>query len=101
MKAILPDLDPPPPPLPRGAIDLGQGYALLRAQDRYARLMQPREAGALLLYLGGVAENSNGWCPKVTRWARLRLPNGQVARSRWKESIKPLGKVRIARNVKV
>ena len=101
LKAMIPDLDPPPPPLPRGAIDLGQGYALLHAQDRYARLMRPQEAGALLLYLGGVAENPNGWCPKVTQWARLRLPNGQVARSRWKKSIKPLGKVRIARNVKV
>jgi hypothetical protein len=63
--------------------------------------MRPQEAGALLLYLDGVAENPNGWCPKVTRWARLRLLNGQVARSQWKESIKPLGKVRIARNVKV
>ena len=101
LKAMVPDLDPPPPPLPRGAIDLGQGYALLRAQDRYTRLMHPQEASALLRYLGGVPENSDSWCPKVTRWARLRLPNGQVARSRWKESIKPLGKIRIARNVKV
>ena len=98
---MVPDLDPPPPPLPRGAIDLGQGYALLRAQDRYTRLMHPQEASALLRYLGGVPENSDSWCPKVTRWARLRLPNGQVAGSRWKESIKPLGKIRIARNVKV
>jgi hypothetical protein len=36
----------------------------------------------------------------VRRWARLRLPNGQVARSMWKESLKPLTKIRIARNVK-
>lgn len=101
LKAMIPDLDPPPPALPRGAIDLGQAYALLRAQDRYARLMRPQEADALLRYLGGVTAGSGNWCPKVTRWARLQLPNGQVARSRWKESLKPLGKLRTARNVKV
>ena len=63
--------------------------------------MHPQEADALLRYLGGLAADSNNWCPKVTRWARLRLPNGQVARSRWKESLKPLQKLRTARNVKV
>jgi hypothetical protein len=100
---MIPDLGPPPPSLPRGAIDLGQGYVLLRAQDRYNRLMRPQEADALLRYLGSTVGDSSvsGWCPKVTRWARLRLPNGQVARSRWKESLKPLGKLRTARNVKV
>ena len=75
--------------------------ALLRAQDRYDRLMHPEEAGALLRYLGSMTENGTNWCPKVTRWARLKLPNGQVARSRWKESLKPLGKLRTACNVKV
>ncbi|KJA14339.1 hypothetical protein HYPSUDRAFT_150548 [Hypholoma sublateritium FD-334 SS-4] len=104
LTAMIPDLCPPPTSLPRGAIELGQGYILLRAQDRYERLMHPQEVGALLRYLGNTAAhrssvNSN-WCPKVTRWARLRLPNGQVARSHWKESLKPLGKLRTARNVK-
>ena len=37
----------------------------------------------------------------VIRWARLRLPNGQVARSAWREKLKPLEKLRTARNVKV
>lgn len=107
LTAMIPDLGPPPLSLPRGAIDLGQGYILLRAQDRYERLMHPQEAGALLRYLSNtIAEGSSvnincDWCPKVTRWARLRLPNGQVARSCWKESLKPLGKLRTARNVKV
>ncbi|KAJ6493798.1 hypothetical protein DFH09DRAFT_826544, partial [Mycena vulgaris] len=35
------------------------------------------------------------------RWARLRLPNGQIARSAWKEHRRPLHKVRMARNVKI
>ncbi len=107
LMAMMPDLGPPPPSLPRGAVDLGQGYVLLRAQDRYDRLMRPQEAGAFLHYLRKTAAEGSSealdcnWCPKVTRWARLRLPNGQVARSRWKESLKPLGKLRTARNVKV
>jgi hypothetical protein len=107
LTAMIPDLSPPPPSLPRGAVDLGQGYVLLRARDRYDRLMRPQEASALLHYLRratgeGSSESINcDWCPKVTRWARLRLLNGQVARSHWKESLKPLGKLRTARNVKV
>ena len=105
LTAMIPDLRPPTcPSLPRGAIDLGQGYILLRARDRYERLMRPQEAGALLRYLGSRPDSAStnaDWCPKVTRWARLRLPNGQVARSLWKEALKPLGKLRTARNVKV
>ncbi|KJA18806.1 hypothetical protein HYPSUDRAFT_144447 [Hypholoma sublateritium FD-334 SS-4] len=106
LTAMIPDLGPPAPSLPRGAVDLGQGYILLRARDRYDRSMRPPEASALLHYLArraGAERYSVGnssWCPKITRWARLQLPNGQVARSRWKESLKPLGKIRTARNVK-
>ncbi|KAJ6524622.1 hypothetical protein DFH09DRAFT_937130 [Mycena vulgaris] len=36
----------------------------------------------------------------LKRWAHLRLPNGQIARSGWKEKHKPLKNVRMARNVK-
>ena len=31
--------------------------------------------------------------PSVSRWARLRLPTGQVARSFWQEQEKPLNKL--------
>lgn len=41
------------------------------------------------------------WSPKITHWARLRLPCGQTARSRWKEGPKPINKIRVSRNVKV
>ena len=93
--------------LPRGAVDLGQGYALLRAQDRL-RPMLKGEAGALLTYLkinniSAITSgcNESDWCPNVARWARLQLPNGQIARSKWKEGLKPFDKVRISRNIKV
>jgi hypothetical protein len=39
--------------------------------------------------------------PKIARWARLRLPTGQVARSAWKEKEKAAEKIRRARCVKV
>ncbi|KJA13176.1 hypothetical protein HYPSUDRAFT_151868 [Hypholoma sublateritium FD-334 SS-4] len=100
--AMIPDLEQTPPALPRGALDLGKGFALLRAQDRYSRAMRPCEARALAVYIQNLngSELAPGY-PKVTRWARLRLPNGQIARSQWKEAQKPLNKVRMARNVKV
>ncbi|KAJ7156577.1 hypothetical protein C8R43DRAFT_883855, partial [Mycena crocata] len=33
------------------------------------------------------------------RWAQLRLPNGQIARSAWKVKVKALQNVRMARNI--
>ena len=85
LKVMVPDLDPPSPPLPWGVINLRQGYALLRAQERYTCLIHPKEASSLLCYIGGVPENSDSWCPKVTWWACLWLPNGQVAGLHWKD----------------
>lgn len=106
LTAIIPDLTPLESSLPRGAIELGNGYILLRAQDEY-RAMQISEAQALSHYLAeyhgicGPNMDKGAWCPKIARWARLRLPNGQIARSRWKEGLKPPSKVRAARHVKV
>ena len=47
-----------------------------------------------------VAEQPKDWLrrPDVARWARLRLPNRQIARSWWKEQA---GLPRTSRNVKV
>ncbi|KJA14969.1 hypothetical protein HYPSUDRAFT_149723, partial [Hypholoma sublateritium FD-334 SS-4] len=98
--------------LPRGAIDLGSGYALLRAQDQL-RAMRKCEARVLIAYLmeqpdidlsvitSQDSASELEWCPNIARWARLRLPNGQIARSKWKESSRSLDKLRISRNVKI
>lgn len=100
---LIPDLEVSPPVIPRGARDIGDGYVLLRARDNVCRHISASEEVAFAAYLKdshGIDVNAN-WSPTLTRWARLRLPNGQVARSAWKEKLKPLHKVRMARNIKV
>ena len=102
LKAMVPDLEGSANTLPRGAKDLGGGYVLLRAMEKGLYRLRDCEADALKLYLMDIEHDvPSDWCPSVTRWARLRLPNGQIARSSWKEKLKPLEKLRIARNVKV
>lgn len=101
IKAMVPDIEPPEEnKLPRNARDLGDGYILLTATDKAARKITLGEANALRAYLvaAGQAPGDN-WNPLLIRWGRVRLPNGQIARSSWKESEK--SKVRTSRNVMV
>ena len=57
------------------------------------------EVKAIRNYLHSVS--STRQINSIIRWARIRLPNGQIAWSQWKESLKPLDKVQMSRNVKV
>jgi hypothetical protein len=101
--AMIPDLENLKPTVPRGGKDLGGGYILLRAKDNALASMRDCEKIAFAKHLHenhGVSVEID-WSPSIYRWARLRLPNGQVARSAWKEKLKPLEKVRMARNIKV
>ncbi|KAG1724251.1 hypothetical protein EDB19DRAFT_1644676 [Suillus lakei] len=91
---MIPDLEPPDGLLPNHSVNLGGGYVLLRARDRYS--YHPSEAELRL-----ISRFLDAPVPKFKRWARLRLPNGQVARCAWKETLKPAEKVRMARNIKV
>lgn len=100
LKALIPELDPEETPLPRGSMALGEDFVLLRARDEFRHRIEGEAALAIRTYL----ECHNGPMPgtvSLARWARLRLPNGQIARSAWKELRKPLNKVRMARNAKV
>ncbi|KIK36513.1 hypothetical protein CY34DRAFT_26311 [Suillus luteus UH-Slu-Lm8-n1] len=83
LKAMVPELDESKPSLPQTAVDLGNGYALLRKRGA---------ARAIQEYLGVDV--------KIRRWARLRLPNGQTARTLWRETQKPAKQVCVSRNVK-
>lgn len=100
LKAMIPDLEPEENRLPHGARDMGDGYILLRARDEFRQKIGGEAGRAIREYL----EQLHGPMPgdlSVVRWASLRVPNGQIARSGWKEKQKPLDQVRMARNTKV
>ncbi|KAJ6589494.1 hypothetical protein B0H19DRAFT_979711, partial [Mycena capillaripes] len=101
LKAVIPDLEPETDKLPRGSVDLGDGYVLLRAQDSCSRRVRTCEEEAIMDYLRDEFgdEIAEEWRPSVVRWARARLPNGQVVRSWWKEEFKT--QLRSARHVKI
>uniref|UniRef100_D8PU20 Uncharacterized protein n=2 Tax=Schizophyllum commune (strain H4-8 / FGSC 9210) TaxID=578458 RepID=D8PU20_SCHCM len=102
LKAMLPDLEPSSDPLPKSACDVGRGYALLAATDNCERPVTAAEAMALKNYLESKGESvPTSWHPRVVRWARAALPNGQIARSRWKEEEKSEDDLRRARCVKL
>jgi hypothetical protein len=102
LKAMIPTLEPNSNRPPRGSIDLDNGYLLLRAKQRTAAVVTDAEANAINTYLHNLRFPARDPASlKVTRWARLRLPNGQHARSLWKEQLKPPHKIRTSRNVKV
>lgn len=117
LQVMVPELDTSSDnALPRGAIDIEDGYILLRARERYSHPVTTAELQAIRTYRethplqdNHIPTNPNFNRSTVSRlddsyirrWARLRLPNGQTARSAWKETLKPLDKVRMSRNVKV
>ena len=100
IKAKIPNLEPEPT-LPRGSFPFGDGYALLHATDSTRRPVTDREAAAIRA--SGIPDASIPpiGAVKVTRWARLLLPNGQVAQCAWKEKSGGEKFVRCARNIKV
>ena len=103
LKAIIPDLEPVGNLLPHGSEDVGGGFILLRALDRTTRkVSNPFESIAIHKYLERDGEIlTDRWEAYTRRWAHVRLPNGQVAQSLWKEIKKSLDKLRTSRNLKV
>jgi hypothetical protein len=102
LQAMYPELKATKDYLPKGARDIGHGYTLLRAMEKNAHSVCICKVKALRAFLQEKGQSiPDHWCPSIHRWARLQLPNGQVAHSTWKENAKPLEKVRMARNIKV
>ncbi len=103
LKAMIPSFADPTN-LPNTSVDLGGGYVLLRAREPYHSAVTPSEAQAILRFLTsrGAAVENPAWTPTVRRWARLLLPNKQIARTLWKElELERKGQPRRARRVKV
>jgi hypothetical protein len=101
LTAIIPDLDKnnsPKGALPRGSEDLKNGYIMLRARDKYQQRLRGCEADALRRFSSRFSGTDS---MSVRRWARLRIPNGQICYSAWKELAKDLKNRRTARNIKV
>ncbi|KAM6494801.1 hypothetical protein JOM56_009424 [Amanita muscaria] len=95
LTAILPQLDIGGH-LPRGALSLGDGYYLLRACERNER--EPTiEAEANIIRKFFKTRNDTSL--SIRKWARLLLPNQQVARPLWRDGRGEGG--RTSRNVKV
>jgi hypothetical protein len=94
--AVMPELDEWKVLLPTTAIDLGDGFALLRKCDKYLISPEPEILTAIQDYLPA-GQNM----PRIFRWAWLGLPNGQTALSLWRECLKSPNDLRISRNVKV
>lgn len=91
-----------PSHLPRGSEIIGSGYTLLRARDRRPVSIAAEDKEMQALSVWYQKHGSGELAPEnVSRWARLLLPTGQIARCAWKEKAKPLEKVRMACNVKV
>ena len=90
LKAMYPDKLDRAPKLPEGAkpLDCHPGYILLRPGEHGLHSTTLAEGAALHAYYRkvGVAVNPSHR-PLICRWARLRLPNLQIARTLWKESI--------------
>ncbi|TFK59269.1 hypothetical protein BDN72DRAFT_749271, partial [Pluteus cervinus] len=97
--AIDPTLAPPPPSLPRNSIPLTGDYILLTPREDTHHHLTSSEIAALREFY-----TDHGSPPPSTffinRWARLQLPNGQIARSLWKEKATVRANVRNSRNVK-
>ena len=92
----MPELDDSNAALPYGSVDVGDGYVLLQKRAKHPIIPRGDEATAVLDFLDpGYA------LPRITKWAWLRLPNGQIARSAWREKLHLPEQIRVSRNVKV
>jgi hypothetical protein len=94
--SMMPELDTSPKGLPNGAKDLGDGYALLRKHARYPTLPDNNIAHQIAALLPPGQP-----MPHIQKWSCLLLPNGQIARSLWREALEAPDQLRISRNVKV
>ncbi|KAK7461421.1 hypothetical protein VKT23_008599 [Stygiomarasmius scandens] len=105
--AMVPSLDPnhgQENRIPQYAKALGDEYILLHPVAKTSYFLDEAERNVLLSYVDcyypGHIYNQNTTSPSVVKWSRLHLPNGQVARSVYKEREK-VTDIQMAQNVKI
>ena len=87
---------------PSGSISLSSGHILLGAKDKNPQTLSLHLSQLIQHALTAAGTNlTTSQIIKLVRWARLKLPNGQIARSLWKEKEKHPDRLHIARNIKV
>ncbi|KIN93118.1 hypothetical protein M404DRAFT_171788 [Pisolithus tinctorius Marx 270] len=91
--AIMPKLNDGIKGDPMGSINLGDGYILLWKRDKRPWIPTGEEACIVSEFIGRPPD-------RFKRWAQLCLPNGQIARSLWREKLKPSTQVCVSRNIK-
>ncbi|TFK79541.1 hypothetical protein K466DRAFT_505373 [Polyporus arcularius HHB13444] len=72
---------------PASAVDLGDGFVLMRARERTQHNVQLHSEHVAIhsfLRRQNIPVRAE-WIPRFQRWARLRLPTGQIGRTAWKE----------------
>ncbi|KAF8833175.1 hypothetical protein BDN67DRAFT_1017858 [Paxillus ammoniavirescens] len=82
---------------PTTAINIGDGFVLLHKRDKMP-VYPPASDGsadAISAFLGAGHPHL-----KIKRSARLLLPNGQIARSAWREKLRPEDQLRCSRMIK-
>jgi len=99
LKNMLPDLFSDDEHLPQGALHIGSNYILLGPRELYQ--IDDSVSGALEKFASSQNWRIKKGALSVHRFARLHLPNGQIAQSLWHEKKRPDEEVRVAWNVKV
>ncbi|KZT18874.1 hypothetical protein NEOLEDRAFT_1079138, partial [Neolentinus lepideus HHB14362 ss-1] len=102
LQGMVPGLVPEPKNIPKGGIDIGDSFALLPAKDRTARPVEEPAAAAVRAYLQRYDATGRfvDYNVSVHRWSKVRLPNGQLARSAWREITRMKKDARTSRNIK-
>ncbi|KAI0317099.1 hypothetical protein OF83DRAFT_1059256, partial [Amylostereum chailletii] len=102
LKSVMPDLEADEDALPRGSVDLGDKYVLLRPMDTVSHEVPYTEADFINAYwVGAGGHGAPGGITHVRKWGRVRLANRQNVRSAWKEKERPLENIRMSRIIKI
>jgi hypothetical protein len=104
LRAMVPNIKAEKPTIYDTGVDLGDGYASAQPRDGLRRPVTLVEAEALdaLMDVNDL-QADHTWIGNrsVLRFGRLALPNGSIARTAWKETLKRIEHLRTARMVEV